>query len=190
MPLVSPFWKASWLKRVTWNDSLIVREDTARSTISIRGVVATFPHETLTIKHDDQAGLVSMANEGKNGSQLFITLKATPHLDSKIAWSLERLYYKWRRFLAMITVEREGGRTVPSQRVTICDGGIGTGNTSKKKRSSEWFSASVDEEQLHQQQQTRTTPPPTTANNKHLKNPIGERSTKEVASRQLCVEER
>jgi cyclophilin family peptidyl-prolyl cis-trans isomerase len=105
------------------------------------------PNETLTIKHDDLAGLVSMANEGKNGSQLFITLNATPYLYSKSTWSLERLDQKWRRFLAMTTVEWEGDRPVPSQRVTICDCGIGSGNTrTKKKRSSEGFSAKKEKE--------------------------------------------
>jgi peptidyl-prolyl isomerase G (cyclophilin G) len=111
-----------------------------------------FPDENLTINHD-QAGLVSMANAGKNtnGSQFFITLKATPHLDGKHV-VFGKVVSGMETVMAMLMVEREGDRPVSLQRVTICDCGIGTGNTSKKKRSSDASSASEHHQQQQQQQ--------------------------------------
>eukprot|EP00980_Cylindrotheca_fusiformis_P011016 scaffold2533_cov137-Cylindrotheca_fusiformis.AAC.4 len=96
-----------------------------------------FEDEDLKGKHD-QAGIVSMANSGRNTnrSQFFvshverweITLKATPHLDGKhvafgkVVSGMESVY-------AMVSVEREGDRPVSMQRILISDCGIGQGKS-------------------------------------------------------------
>jgi peptidyl-prolyl isomerase G (cyclophilin G) len=85
----------------------------------------TFPDENLKGKHD-QAGTVSMANKGKNtnGSQFFITLKATPHLDGKHV-VFGRVVQGLNVVENMVHVERDGDRPVPMQRVVIADCGVG-----------------------------------------------------------------
>mmetsp|Transcript_934 Transcript_934/g.1825 ORF Transcript_934/g.1825 Transcript_934/m.1825 type:complete len:361 (+) Transcript_934:287-1369(+) len=94
-----------------------------------------FNDENLKGRHDRE-GVVSMANAGKNTnkSQFFITLKATPHLDGKhvvfgqVVSGMEGVH-------AMATVELEGDRPVPLQRIVISDCGIGKGDQQKDDKN-------------------------------------------------------
>ena len=87
-----------------------------------------FDDECFDIPHD-QAGILSMANKGKNtnGSQFFITLGKTLHLNGK-----HTAFGKVVRGIDVVheiaKVETEGDRPVAMQRVVIIDCGIGTGD--------------------------------------------------------------
>eukprot|EP00934_Nitzschia_sp_Nitz4_P009158 Nitzschia sp. Nitz4//scaffold267_size26297//865//1728//NITZ4_008263-RA/size26297-exonerate_protein2genome-gene-0.7-mRNA-1//-1//CDS//3329544887//9148//frame0 len=88
----------------------------------------TLPDENLKGVHDKE-GIVSMANKGKNtnGSQFFITLKATSHLDSKHV-VFGTVVQGMSVVNQMLGVERINDRPVPLQRVTIVDCGVGWGD--------------------------------------------------------------
>ena len=87
-----------------------------------------FADENLKGKHD-QAGIVSMANAGKNSnkSQFCITVKAAPHLDGKHV-VFGKVVTGMETLKQILLVEREGDRPVSLQRVVICDCGIGKGD--------------------------------------------------------------
>jgi cyclophilin family peptidyl-prolyl cis-trans isomerase len=94
-----------------------------------------FDDENVTGTHHDQAGIVSMANSGKNTnkSQFFITLKATPHLNGKHV-AFGKVVSGMQSVMKMLSVERDGrDRPVPMQRVVICDCGVGRGEEEKHK---------------------------------------------------------
>jgi peptidyl-prolyl isomerase G (cyclophilin G) len=84
-----------------------------------------FADEYLQGKHD-QKGLLSMANSGRNtnGSQFFITLQATPHLDGKHV-VFGRVVQGMDTVQRMVNVERDGrDRPVSLQKITIVDCGL------------------------------------------------------------------
>jgi peptidyl-prolyl isomerase G (cyclophilin G) len=96
----------------------------------------SFPDESFVIGHD-AAGIVSMANSGKNTnkSQFFITLKASPHLNGKHV-AFGQVIQGMNVVHQMVSVERnmETGRPVPMQRILITDCGTG------------WFKSDHDNE--------------------------------------------
>jgi cyclophilin family peptidyl-prolyl cis-trans isomerase len=107
-----------------------------------------FDDEDLTGTHHDQAGIVSMANSGKNTnkSQFFITLKATPHLNGKHV-AFGKVVSGMKTVMKMLSVERDGrDRPVPMQQVVIYDCGVGRGGDEKVKNDE---SAAGEEGERH-----------------------------------------
>ena len=88
----------------------------------------TFDDECFDISHD-QAGILSMANKGKNtnGSQFFITLGKALHLNGKHC-AFGKVVQGINVVHEIAKVETEGDRPVAMQRVVIVDCGIGTGD--------------------------------------------------------------
>lgn len=87
----------------------------------------TFPDENFLIKHD-QAGIVSMANKGKdtNGSQFFVTLQPTPHLNGKhVAFGRVVSGLEVMQDMADPNiVELEGTRPISMHKIVIVDCGV------------------------------------------------------------------
>lgn len=95
---------------------------------AVIGNEKTFADESFAIKHD-RAFVVSMANRGKNtnGSQFFITLQATPHLDGKHV-AFGQVVEGMDVVQSMVNVELEGTTPVMMQRIVIVDCGVGKGD--------------------------------------------------------------
>lgn len=104
----------------------------------------TFPDESFDASHNSE-GVLSMANKGKNtnGSQFFITLGKTLHLDGKhVAFGKVVRGMEVIREVARVETEGENGRPVKMQRVVIVDCGIGTGEVDSDQSSSSSSEAS------------------------------------------------
>ena len=89
----------------------------------------TFPDECFDVSHDRE-GILSMANRGKNtnGSQFFITLGKTLHLDGKhVAFGSVVRNLECVKQIAQVETD-SNGKPVVMQRVVITDCGIGTGD--------------------------------------------------------------
>jgi len=96
----------------------------------------TFADESFAISHD-KAGILSMANKGKNtnGSQFFITLQPTPHLNQKHV-VFGQVVEGMSAVHSMATdVELEGTKPTAMQKIIIVDCGVGRGPNSGEKRS-------------------------------------------------------
>ncbi|KAL7524904.1 hypothetical protein ACHAXR_000767, partial [Thalassiosira sp. AJA248-18] len=88
----------------------------------------TFPDENFGTSHDRE-GILSMANRGKNtnGSQFFITLGKTLHLDGKhVAFGHVVRGMEVVHEISKVETEGNNGRPVMLQRVVIVDCGSGT----------------------------------------------------------------
>ena len=114
-----------------------------------------FHDESFAIPHD-QEGRVSMANRGQpntNGSQFFITLAATPHLNRKhvcfgqVVQGMETVH-------AMVQVERDTStnQPVPLQRIVIVDCGLGQGGEEDETHDS---SSSSDDSRRQRRRKER-----------------------------------
>lgn len=112
----------------------------------------TFPDENFTISHDRE-GTLSMANRGKNtnGSQFFITLGKTLHLDGKhVAFGHVVRGVEVVRDIAKVETEGDNGRPVMMQRVRIVDCGLGTGDDDDSEDSSGGSSSSSSSSSLNE----------------------------------------
>ena len=110
----------------------------------------TFADESFVIPHD-KAGLLSMANKGKNtnGSQFFITLASTPHLNGKhvvfgqVVEGMDVVH-------KMATdVELEGTKPTAMQKIIIVDCGMGKGGTNSSSSSSSSDDESISDRKKH-----------------------------------------
>lgn len=97
----------------------------------------TFKDEGLRVIPHAAPGVVSMANRGKdtNGSQFFVTLEASPHLNDKHV-AFGQVVEGMNVIHQMATVELEGTRPVAMQRIVIRDCGHGRGPARKDQSSS------------------------------------------------------
>lgn len=109
---------------------------------STNNINPTFDDECFDISHD-QAGILSMANKGKNtnGSQFFITLGKALHLNGKHV-AFAKVVQGINVVHEIAKVETEGDRPVSMQRVVIIDCGIGTGDNDGSGSASDSSSSS------------------------------------------------
>ena len=87
----------------------------------------TFADENFRTLHSGP-GVVSMANRGPNtnGSQFFITLQATPHLNGKHV-AFGQVVEGMEVVQEMARVELDGARPIAMQRIVVVDCGAGRG---------------------------------------------------------------
>lgn len=108
----------------------------------------TFADESFELLHN-KAGLVSMANKGKdtNGSQFFITLHATPHLNQKHV-VFGQVVQGMSVVQSMATdIELEGTQPTAMQKIVIVDCGIGTDNNNNDDKNDDSSTSVQNQEQ-------------------------------------------